>query len=97
MSSNIFKQLFCPLLLALLVVLFTSSCSAKIFKGDMIAIQFTAYNGNSSYNETLEDTKEKMKLVSTQFNRVFSFGVMARHRKPNKNKTNYLNAFTFEY
>lgn len=76
MSKEILKHKICPILLALSIFLFSES-SGKSFKDSPIAVQFTVYE-HHSYNETLEDVQEKMKLVSSQFKRVFSFGIMAR-------------------
>lgn len=81
MSNKIFKHKICPILLALLIFLFSES-SGNSFKDSPIAVQFTVYE-HRSYNETLEDVQEKMKLVSSQFKRVFSFGIMARDGKLN--------------
>ncbi len=80
MRPKMFSRIFYSILFATSILLFAKPCSSKILKGNPIGIQSTVYEPDS-YDETLENVEEKMRLVSTQFQRVFSFGIIVQDGK----------------
>lgn len=90
-SQNNYSCLISSLLtFAMVLILQTNQNCARgeRFPGGRIGIAFSTYS-HPSYKENFYDVKAKMELISKQFNKVYSFGSLAR-----KGRKNIHNLFT---